>query len=315
MGGAEWAGRTGRDGRRRRYGRAMARILVIGRTGQLARALADADAPDGLELICRGRDSFDLADVAAIGPRIAALAPAAVINAAAYNAVDKAEADDTDAMTINARAVAALARACADADAPLVHVSTDYVFDGEKGAPYVEGDPTGPINAYGRSKLAGEQAVLTVGGRSSVIRTSWVHSAGGDGFVQTMIRLARERGAVDLVADQFGRPTWAPDLADAALFLTKLLLAGDPAALGVFHYSGGGDATRADWGEAVLAEAAARGGPNAVTRRISSADFFAAAPRPRDTRLDCPRWLALGGPRLRDWREGVVCCMTAISFA
>ena len=288
---------------------AMACILVIGRTGQLARALAAANAPAGFDVVCHGRDSFDLADVATIGARLAALAPAAVINAAAFNAVDKAEVDDALAMTINAHAVAALARACADAGTPFVHVSTDYVFDGEKGAPYVEGDAPAPINAYGRSKLAGERAVVAAGGRAAVIRTSWVHSAGGEGFVQAMIRRARERGAVDLVDDQLGRPTWAPDLAAAALHLTKLLVAGDTAALGIFHYTGSGDATRADWGEAVLAEAARRGGPAAVTRRIGSAMFAAAAPRPRDTRLDCPRWLALGGPGLRDWREGVARCL------
>lgn len=293
----------------------MARILVIGRTGQLAHALAHATAPAGLEIVCEGRDSFDLADIDAIAPRLAAFAPVAVINAAAYNAVDKAEVDDREAMTLNARAPAALARVCADAGTPLVHVSTDYVFDGEKGAPYVEDDIPSPINAYGRSKLAGEKATLEAGGLGAVIRTSWVHSAGGAGFVQAMIRLARERGVVDLVEDQLGRPTWAPDLAAAALCLTERLLGGDAAARGVFHYSGSGDATRADWGEAVLAEAAARGGPSAVTRRIRSADFFAAAPRPRDTRLGCPRWLALGGVGLRDWREGVAACVSGMSFA
>lgn len=292
----------------------MANILVIGRSGQLARALADAPAPDGLRLDCRGRDSFDLADIASIAPRLATLAPAAVINAAAFNAVDKAEADDTAAMALNAHAVAALARACAVTDTPFVHVSTDYVFDGDKDAPYVEDDATGPINAYGRSKLAGERAALAAGGRVAVIRTSWVHSADGAGFVQTMIRLARERGAVDLVEDQHGRPTWAPDLADAALLLARQLLDRAPAAAGIFHYSGAGDATRADWGEQVLAEFAARGGPRAVARRIRSADFFAAAPRPRDTRLDCPRWLALDGAcGLRDWRDGVARCVAAIT--
>ena len=229
----------------------MATILVIGRSGQLARALADIGAPRGFDLVCHGRGSFDLADIAAIAPCLAALAPAAVINAAAYNAVDKAEADDSKAMALNAHAVAALAAACAGANTPFVHVSTDYAFDGEKRAPYLEDDPPHPINAYGRSKVAGERAALAAGGRTAVVRTSWVHSAYGDGFVQTMARLARTRGAVDLVEDQHGRPTWAPDLAAATLLIAQSLLDRAPAAAGMFHYAGAGDATRADWGEHV----------------------------------------------------------------
>lgn len=285
----------------------MATLLVIGRSGQLARALADAPAPRDLDIVCQGRDAFDLADIAMIAPRLAALAPAAVINAAAFNAVDKAEADDTEAMALNAHAVAALAEACARMDAPFVHVSTDYAFGGDKGAPYLEGDPTNPINAYGRSKVAGERAALAAGGRVAVVRTSWVHSAQGAGFVQTMARIARAGGAVDLVEDQHGRPTWAPDLADATLLIAQALLDGEPGVAGrMFHYAGAGDATRADWGEHVLACLAARGMPRAASKRIPAAAFFAAAPRPADTRLDCPHYLALAGATpLRDWRDGV----------
>lgn len=294
----------------------MATILVIGRSGQLARALADAGAPAGFDLVCQGRDAFDLADIAAIAPRLAARAPAAVINAAAFNAVDKAEADDAEAMAINAHAVAALALTCARADTPFVHVSTDYAFDGEKRAPYVEDDPPNPINAYGRSKVAGERATLAAGGRAAVVRTSWVHSASGDGFVQAVARSARAKGAVDLVEDQRGRPTWAPDLAAATLLIAQALLAHDPAAEGMFHYAGAGDATRAEWGEHVLACLAARGGPTAAVRRVPASAFFAAAPRPADTRLDCPRYLALAGsPALRDWRDGVARSVAAMPFA
>ncbi len=285
----------------------MATLLVIGRSGQLARALAAAPAPRGLNVVCQGREAFDLAEIAMIAPRLAALAPAAVINAAAFNAVDKAEADDTEAMALNAHAVAALAQACARTDTPFVHVSTDYAFSGDKGAPYLEDDPTGPINAYGRSKVAGERAALAPGGRVAVVRTSWVHSAHGAGFVQTMARIARAGGAVDLVEDQHGRPTWAPDLADAALLIARALLDGAPDVAGrMFHYAGAGDATRADWGEHVLDCLAARGVARAASRRIPSTAFFAAAPRPLDTRLDCPRYLALpGAAPLRDWRDSV----------
>lgn len=292
----------------------MAKVLVIGRSGQLARALA-ALAPRGFRLLCQGRDAFDLADHASIAARLAVLAPAAVINAAAYNAVDRAEADDTAAMALNAHAVASLAQACARTGLPFVHVSTDYAFDGAKGAPYMEDDPPNPINAYGRSKVAGERAVLAAGGRAAVVRTSWVHSAEGNGFVQAMVRLAQTRGAVDLVEDQLGRPTWAPDLAAATLFLAQSLLDGDQAAMGMFHYAGAGDATRAEWGEHVLACVAARGGPVAVTRRVPATAFFAAASRPADTRLACPRYLALpGASPLRDWRDGVARTVATMSL-
>ncbi len=292
----------------------MATILVIGRSGQLARALAATPPPRGFDLVCQGRDAFDLADIASIAPRLAALVPAAVINAAAYNAVDKAEVDDSEAMALNAHAVAALAQACARADTPFVHVSTDYAFDGDKGAPYVEDDPANPINAYGRSQVAGERAALAPDGRAAVVRTSWVHSAHGAGFVQTMARLARAGGAIDLVEDQHGRPTWAPDLADAAVLLAQALLDRAPGVSGgMFHYSGAGDATRADWGEHVLACLAARGAPSATTRRVPATAFFAAAPRPADTRLDCPRYLALAGAApLRDWRDGVARSVAAM---
>jgi dTDP-4-dehydrorhamnose reductase len=291
----------------------MANLLVIGRSGQLARALMQSDAP-GLSVLALGRDVLDLNEPGEIGRKLEDAGPAAVINAAAYNAVDRAEADAGEAMRINAEAVGALAAACARLGIPLVHVSTDYVFAGDKGAPYVESDPTGPLNAYGRSKLAGERAALAAAERIAVVRTSWVHSAGGNGFVQTMLRLARERGAVDLVADQFGRPTWAPDLAAATLHLARALLDHDASAQGLFHYSGTGDASRADWGEWVLACAARQGGPSAELRRVVSADFFTAAPRPRDTRLDCPRFAGLpGAPALRDWREGVERCVAEMA--
>ena len=219
-------------------------------------------------------------------------------------------------MALNAHGVAGLARACARTHTPLVHVSTDYAFDGAKGAPYLEDDPTHPINAYGRSKVAGEQAALAFGGAVAVVRTSWVHSAHGQGFVQTMAKIARTKGTIDLVADQQGRPTWAPDLAAATLLIVQALLDRDNAARGLFHYSGSGDATRADWGEHVLACLAARGGATAHTRRVPATAFFTAAPRPADTRLDCPRYLALDGASpLRDWRDGVARSVAAMSLA
>lgn len=283
----------------------MAKVLVIGETGQLARALRER-APSGLTLAWTRRDILDLAQPDAVEAFVAHMRPSAVINAAAYNAVDRAENEPGAAHAVNATGVAALARACARLDAPLVHVSTDYVFDGEKGAPYVEADAPNPVNAYGRSKRAGEIAVLDSGARAAVIRTSWVHSADGAGFVQAIARAAAGAGPVEIVADQFGRPTWAPDLADATVLIAQALLDGEARALGLFHYAGAGDASRADWGERVLARLAARGRTVAAMRRISSSAWPSVAPRPRDTRLDCPRYLALAGRgALRDWREGV----------
>lgn len=285
------------------------RILAIGREGQLARALARLGVPAGNTLEFAGRPEIDLARPDTLAVLIADRRPDLVINAGAYTAVDKAESEEDQALLVNGAGPGALARACADAGAALVHVSTDYVFDGSKAEPYLETDPIAPLNAYGRSKAAGETAVLASGANAAVLRTAWVYSAHGANFVKTMLRLAADREEVGVVADQLGRPTWAADLAQAALTVGGILARADGRAGGIFHFSNSGEATWADFAEAVFEGSRARGGPSARVRRIATADFPTPAPRPANSRLDTAGFEQATGMAPRPWREALGLCL------
>jgi dTDP-4-dehydrorhamnose reductase len=284
-------------------------LLVLGRNGQTAHELGRAAASRRMELA--GRDAIDMRDPDRVADAIRRLAPEAVINAAAYTAVDRAESEEAEAFAINARSVGAAARACRDLGAPFVHISTDYVFAGTKDAPYVETDPVAPVSAYGRSKAAGEAEVLASGADAAIIRTAWVYSTTGTNFVRTMLRLAETRDEIGVVADQHGCPTHAADLAQACLFVADKLLAGDAAARGVFHYSGGGAATWADVAEEIFATSQRAGGPHARVRRIVTAEYPTPARRPANSRLDTRRMEALGVP-VFPWRERVSDCVAAL---
>ena len=289
-------------------------ILVTGGTGQLARALAAAAGARPLAVI--GRPDFDFDRPRTLLAPLAAFAPALVVNAAAYTAVDKAESDTDAAYRANRDGPAALARWCAGASVPLIHVSTDYVFDGLKGAPYQEDDPTSPTGVYGASKLAGEQAVLAAGGRALVLRTSWVYAASGKNFVLTMLNAARKTDRLRVVADQFGCPTAAPDLAAAILAIADRVLAGewDEAWGGIYHACGSGATS---WhGLACAAfEAAARRGLRAPTvTPIATADWPTPARRPPDSRLDCGKLARVFGVSLPDWRASVSRVVERVAF-
>jgi len=290
-------------------------ILVIGRDGQLARALAALNTSN-LNLVCLERPEFDLTALDLIPATLRRIDPGGVINAAAYTAVDRAETEQAVAYALNRDGPAALAQACAERSIPFVHVSTDYVFDGEKPAPYVESDPKAPQSVYGRSKSEGEDAVLASGAHAAIIRTAWVYDAAGANFVRTMLRLAADRDEIGVVADQFGRPTWAADLAGACIAAMRALMsdgqADRRAAQGVFHFSGAGDATWADLAEAVMIEHAKRGGKIAQIKRISTADYPTPARRPKNSRLDCTKIEASLGVRPRPWREALSLCMDEI---
>jgi dTDP-4-dehydrorhamnose reductase len=286
-----------------------AKILVLGQSGQMAMELAKLGPPKGFELVFAGRARFDLAGPQDPDALIAAEAPAAVINAAAYTAVDRAECEPAAAFRLNRDAPAALARACARRDIPLVHVSTDYVFDGRKPEPYVETDPVAPMSVYGRSKAEGEAAVLAAGGRAVILRTSWAYSVFGSNFVKTMLRLARERPGIGVVDDQIGRPTWAEDCAGGALRAVQALLDRAPEAAGILHLSGAGDATWADFARAIFEASAARGGPTADVRPITTADYPTAAARPANSRLDCSKITSVLQLPMRPWREGLAACL------
>ncbi|MEX0365766.1 MAG: dTDP-4-dehydrorhamnose reductase, partial [Ruegeria sp.] len=228
-------------------------LLVFGRTGQLAQALAAQ-----VQVTCLGRDRADLFDPAACAAAIRAVKPRAVINAAAYTAVDRAEAEEAQAMVVNAEAPGAMARECARLGVPFVFVSTDYVFDGSGAAPWGPGDSPAPLNAYGRSKLAGERAVAGAGGAWAVIRTAWVFSGQDGNFVTTLLARARERERLAVVDDQIGGPTPARALAAACLAAAEQL-ASDPGKAGLYHFAGTPEVSRAGFAREIVAQAGVGG--------------------------------------------------------
>ena len=272
------------------------RVLVFGRTGQVATELARI-APSAIFL---GRDAADLADPPACAAAIAAHRPDAVINAAAWTAVDKAEAEESVAHTVNADAPAAMATACAVAGVPFVHISTDYVFDGAGTAPFAPDAPTGPLGAYGRTKLAGEQAVRGSGAAHAILRTSWVFSAHGANFVKTMLRLSESRDRLTVVADQTGGPTPAAAIAKACLTIATQLAA-DPAKSGTYHFAGRPDTIWAGFAREIFAQA---GRPTGV-EDIPTAAFPTPARRPANSRLDCATTETTFGIPRPDWRAGL----------
>lgn len=278
------------------------RLLVIGRTGQLATELARR-AGEGLEIACLGREALDLshpeAARAAVTAALAAGGVDAVINAAAYTAVDRAESEEALALAVNGDAPGAMARAAAARDIPFLHVSTDYVFDGSGTAPWTPGDPTGPLGAYGRTKLEGEAQVRNAGGPHVILRTSWVFSAHGANFVKTMLRLGRERDRLTIVADQIGGPTAAGDIADALIAMARALIA-DPGLSGTCHFAGAPDVSWAGFAREIFAQSGLA--PEVVD--IPSSAYPTPARRPANSRLDCTGLAAFGLAR-PDWRKSL----------
>lgn len=269
-------------------------ILVTGGNGQLGIELARAALPEGWQVVALDRTGVDLADPAAIAAKVAAGHEgrpwAAVINGAAYTAVDKAESDVVAAWKVNALAPAAFAEACAQAGIPLVQVSTDYVFAGNK--PLAEGqgawevdDPVGPLGVYGASKLGGELAVRTSGARHAIVRTAWVVSPHGHNFIKTMLRVGAGRGHLRVVSDQYGSPTSAADLAAALLTIAMRLVEDPSAPIGTFHFSNAGAASWADFATEIFRQSAERGGPTATVEAITTADYPTPARRPANSLL------------------------------
>ncbi|MBW3617608.1 MAG: dTDP-4-dehydrorhamnose reductase [Proteobacteria bacterium] len=273
--------------------------LVIGRTGQLARELARA--PCRFQPVFLGREEADLTRPEEAAAAVERTRPALVVLAAAYTAVDRAESEPETARLANTVAPGVVAEACARVGAALVHVSTDMVFDGAKDGPYVETDPPAPLGVYGQTKLDGEGRVLGSGARAAVVRTSWVFGASGANFVQLVLRLAAQGGEMRIVGDQVGRPTGGGDLARAVWAMGDLLVGGEAAAEGLFHYAGADDATRSELAEAIVAGSAARGGPAARVLPIATADYPTPARRPLNARLDSGRLNRLGVAS-RPWR-------------
>lgn len=280
-------------------------ILVTGASGQLGTALARAGKHLPLRLV--SRPEFDFEHPQAIADLFAALAPLAVINAAAYTAVDAAESDATAAFRANKDGPALLARLCRQVAIPLIHISTDYVFDGTKGAPYVESDPVAPLGVYGASKRAGEEEVLSAGCKCVVLRTSWVISPTGRNFVRSMLAAHQKTNRLRVVADQRGRPTSAGDLAAAILAIFHRIesTGWQERYMGIFHVAGSGETTWHGLATAIFEEAARHGWAKPEIVQINTVDWPTPARRPPDSRLDCSRIAEVFGLRLPPWRESL----------
>jgi dTDP-4-dehydrorhamnose reductase len=292
-------------------------ILIAGSTGQLAVALGEAAPSHGLAVRQVERPVLDFDRPASVAAVFAETAPWLVINAAAYTAVDAAEDDADAAYCGNRDGPAELARLCETACIPLIHVSTDYVYDGLKGAPYVEGDPTAPQGVYGASKLAGDLAVLAGCSRAIVLRTSWVYSPTGRNFVRTMLSVAQRTDRLRVVADQKGCPTSAPDLAEAILTIAARIKAGgwQDRYAGLYHAAGTGWTTWHGLAVAIFEEAVRHGAPVPSVDPITTGEWPTRVRRPPDSRLDCGRLEAMFGLRLPPWRDGLARTVDAVFAA
>jgi dTDP-4-dehydrorhamnose reductase len=277
------------------------RILVAGSSGQLGLALAalDRSAPD-LAILCRERPQFDLARPETIAAEIARIAPDIIVNAAAWTAVDAAETQAEEAFAVNASGAGALAAAAAAAGLPVIHISTDYVFDGAGDDAHVEDDPAYPVSVYGRSKLAGEAAVAAANPDHVILRTAWLYSPVGANFVKTMLRLAGERDTIRVVDDQTGNPTYVADLADAVVSVARRVIA-NPAErrlFGLFHLAAPESTTWCGFAREIMAGAARFGAPAARIVPITTAEYPTRVPRPKNSRLDSGKVRAVYGVTL-----------------
>jgi dTDP-4-dehydrorhamnose reductase len=280
------------------------RFLLLGGSGQVGTEFQALPLPHGVEVAAPDEKALDLTDHDALDRVVAEGSWSAVINAAAYTDVDRAESDEAKALAINGQAPARLAAATRRLGIPLVQISTDYVFDGRKGAPYIESDAPSPLNAYGRTKLAGEQAVAAGNPRHLIVRTSWVYSPYGRNFVRTILRLASERDRLTIVADQRGCPTAAQDVAGVCLALA-LRSASNPESsrYGLYHFAGGGEATWHEFAKTIV-ELARLPRPIDVAP-ISTEAYPTPAKRPTDSRLDCSALDRDFQIKPRSWREAL----------
>ena len=270
-------------------------ILVFGKTGQVATELQRFSG-----VMALGRDDVDLSDPEASAVAIYKHAPKAVINAAAYTAVDRAEDEEYLASAINGDAPTAMGKACAALGIPLVHISTDYVFNGTGNTPYRPEDVTEPQNAYGRSKLAGETGIRESGAVYAILRTSWVVSGHGVNFVKTMLRLSETRGALNVVSDQIGGPTPARDIANACLLMAKQLIQ-EPSKAGIYHFSGAPDVSWAEFATEIFAQA-----DRLVSiTPIPTAEYPTATKRPLNSRLECHLTEQVFGIKRPNWQDGL----------
>jgi dTDP-4-dehydrorhamnose reductase len=282
-------------------------ILVIGRSGQVARALAQYPG-----VVTAGRPETDLANPETLTAALVRHSPAAVVNAGAYTAVDAAEAERDEAFAINAAGAGHLARACARAGVPLVHISSDYVFDGRATRPWREDDPIAPLSAYGASKAEGEAQIRAAGRRHVILRTSWIYSETGRNFLTTMLRLGRERPELAIVDDQIGAPTYADDIAAAIARIVEAAETRDDI-WGTFHFASAGSTTWFGFAAEIFAQAQALGRPVPKLKPITTAEYPTPARRPAYSVLDTARISRVFGIAPPDWREALARCMARVA--
>lgn len=284
------------------------KILISGQHGQVSTELQRHLKGLG-QLIVPGRNEFDLAQPEMIRQQVRSLRPDLIINAAAYTAVDKAEREHASAFAINATAPGILAELAFELDIPMIHYSTDYVFDGRKDTPYTEADQPNPLNVYGASKLAGEQAIRAVNGEHLILRTSWVYSRHGRNFLLTMLRLLQEKPHLRVVADQIGAPTWAGTIAASTRALIERWQAGQHGAWGTYHLACQGETSWFGFAQAIAESLQAQHQPCAQLQAIPSRDYPTPAVRPLNSRLDCSllqrQWQVIQP----DWRDALSECL------
>jgi dTDP-4-dehydrorhamnose reductase len=287
------------------------RIAVTGTQGQVVRSLLERGPTRGVEVVAIGRPALDLSDPATIEPAITAARADLLVSAAAMTDSEEAEAHPALADAVNAKGACALASCARKLGIPIIHLSTDYVFDGSNHTPYRESDPVAPLNAYGRSKAAGERAVAAAQPAHAILRVAWVYSPFGRNFVTTMLHLAKERREIRVVDDQVGSPTSAADIADGILTVA-LNMTGGPDRYGVFHMAGSGVATRAELAEAIFSLSQAAGGASARVVPIKTADYRSSVQRPAYSPLDCSKIAAVHGVTLPPWRSSLQQCIARI---
>ena len=287
-------------------------ILLTGGTGQVGRSILAKVQAHQEPFFAPSRSELDLSDPQSLQRVLESRDWTAIINAGAYTAVDQAESEPLLAEAINAKAPAILARFCQERAIPLIHFSTDYVFAGDASSPYKEDAHTAPLGVYGTSKLAGEQAILASHCRAVILRTSWVVSPYGKNFIKTMLRLAQERDEIRVVADQFGCPTGAPDLASVILLVLPRLMADQNAPTGIYHCCNQGETTWAGLARVVMEESAGLGGPRARIIDITTADYPTPAQRPHSSRLSCDRLQKDWDITLRAWQPMVADIVAAL---
>jgi dTDP-4-dehydrorhamnose reductase len=288
------------------------RLFVIGGQGQVARSLREAAAGDNdIVFSCAQRPDVDLLRPASIAQALADFRPDIVVNPAAYTAVDKAESEPDQAFALNRDGARAVAAAAANHGAPVIHFSTDYVFDGTKDAPYVESDPVNPRSVYGRSKLEGELAVAAANPRHIVLRTSWVYAPFGTNFVHTMLRLAAERDQLRVVDDQTGCPTYAPDIAAATIAIAKKVVGEgwNPKFAGATHLAGPDALTWYAFADDIVRGAALRGGRAVPVNPIATSDYPTPAARPANSRLSAARLASVFDVRLPSLERSLADCL------